>query len=143
MSPVKAIPEGYHSVQPYLYVRGAGQAIEFYKKAFGATEIMRMPAADGRLMHAEVRIGDSVVMMADEHPERKIYSPAHFGGATSCLMLYVGDCDAVYRQAVAAGGRECGNPPISFMAIGWRESRIRLDSSGTSLRILRMCRWKR
>ena len=81
MSPVKAIPEGYHSVQPYLYIRGAAQAIEFYKKAFGATEIMRMPRPDGRLRHAEIRLGDSVVMIADEHPERKIHSPAHFGGA--------------------------------------------------------------
>jgi PhnB protein len=114
MSPVKAIPEGYHSVQPYLHIRGAAQAIEFYKRAFGATEIMRMPAADGRLQHAEIRLGDSVVMMADEHPERKIYSPAHFGGATSCLMLYVGDCDAVYRQAVTAGAKSMREPADQF-----------------------------
>lgn len=114
MSPVKAIPEGYHSIQPYLHIRGAAQAIEFYKKAFGATEVMRMPAADGRLMHAEIRLGDSIVMLADEYPERGIYSPAHFGGATSSLMLYVEACDAVYQNAVAAGAKSLREPTDQF-----------------------------
>src|ERR1700728_5134980 len=101
MSPVKAVPEGYHSIQPYLHIRGAAQAIEFYKKAFGATEIMRMPQPDGRLGHAEIRLGDSVVMLADEYPERQIYSPSHFGGSTSSLILYVENCDAIYKQALS------------------------------------------
>ncbi len=115
MSPVQPIPAGYHSVQPYLYPRGAAQAIEFYKNAFGATEIMRMPAAsDGRIMHAEVRIGDSVVMLADEHPEIQAWSPAHFGGATSSLLLYVENCDAVYKQALAAGAKSVREPADQF-----------------------------
>jgi len=114
MSPVKPIPDGYHSIQPYLYIRGAAKAIDFYKKALGATEIMRMPAPDGRLMHAEIRIGDSVVMLADEHPERQVYSPAHFGGFTSSLMLYVANCDAVYQQALAAGAKGVREPADQF-----------------------------
>ena len=114
MSPVQPVPAGYHSVQSYLYPRGAAQAIEFYKKAFGATEIMRMPSPDGRVMHAEVRIGDSVVMLADEHPERKIFSPAHFGGATSSVMLYVENCDAVYKQALASGAKSMREPADQF-----------------------------
>lgn len=114
MSPVKPIPDGYHSVQPYLYIRGAAQAIDFYKKALGATETMRMPAPDGRLMHAEIRLGDSVVMLADEYPERQIYSPSHFGGSTSSLMLYVENCDAVYKQALAAGAKSVREPADQF-----------------------------
>jgi len=114
MSPVKPIPDGYHSVQPYLHIRRAAQAIDFYRKALGATEIMRMSAPDGRLMHAEIRLGDSVVMLADEYPERQIYSPAHFGGATSSLMLYVENCDAVYTQALAAGAKSLREPTDQF-----------------------------
>ncbi len=114
MSPAKPIPDGYHSVQPYLYIRGAAQAVDFYKKALGATEIMRMPAPDGRLMHAEIRLGDSVVMLADEHPEREIYSPAHFGGSTASLLLYVENCDAVYKQALAAGAKSVREPTDQF-----------------------------
>ena len=114
MSPVKSIPDGYHSVQPYLHIRGAAQAIDFYKKAFGATEVMRMPGPDGKLMHAEIRFGDSVVMLADEYPERGIFSPAHFGGATSSLMLYVEKCDDVYRKALAAGATSKREPTDQF-----------------------------
>ena len=115
MSPVQPIPAGYHSIQPYLHLRGAAAAIDFYKAAFGATEIMRMPAPDGqRIMHAEIRLGDSVVMLADEHPERGIFSPAHFGGATSSLMLYVEHCDAVYKKALAAGAKSLREPTDQF-----------------------------
>jgi PhnB protein len=110
MPSVQPIPAGYHSVQPYLHPRGAAQAIQFYKNAFDATERMRMPTPDGRLMHAELRIGDSVVMLADECPERQIYSPSHFGGATSSLMLYVEDCDVVYARALAAGAKSLREP---------------------------------
>lgn len=114
MSSVQAIPAGYHSIQPYLHVRGAVQAMEFYKKAFGATEVMRMPTPDGRIQHAEMRFGDSVVMLADEYPERSIYSPAHFGGATSSLMFYVENCDQVYQQAVGAGAKSLREPADQF-----------------------------
>ena len=114
MSSVKAIPDGYHSLQPYLHVRGAAQAIEFYKQAFGATEVMRMPQPDGKLGHAEVRIGDSVVMLADEAPERGIYSPTHLGGSAVSLMFYVEDCDGVYQRALAAGGKSLREPTDQF-----------------------------
>jgi PhnB protein len=114
MSPVKSIPEGYHSVQPYLHVRGAAKAIEFYQQAFGASEIMRMPQPDGRLGHAEIRIGDSVVMLADEFPERGIYGPAHYGGAPMTLMFYAEDCDAIYKKAMAAGSKSVREPTDQF-----------------------------
>jgi PhnB protein len=114
MSPVKAIPEGYHSIQPYLHIRGAAQAIEFYKKAFGATEIMRMPQPDGRLGHAEIRLGDSVVMLADEYPERGIHGPAHYGGAPMTLMFYTENCDAIYEKATAAGAKSVREPTDQF-----------------------------
>jgi PhnB protein len=100
---VKAIPEGYHSVTPYLMLRDAAKAIDFYKKAFGAEEVLRMPMPDGRLGHAEIRIGDSHVMMADEFPEMGYLGPHTRGGTTVSLMLYVDDCDAVFERAVAAG----------------------------------------
>jgi PhnB protein len=114
MSPVKAVPEGYHNVQPYLHIRGAAQAIEFYKKAFGASEIMRMPQPDGRLGHAEIRLGDSVVMLADEHPERGIHGPEHYGGAPMTLMFYTEDCDGIYRKALGAGAKSVREPTDQF-----------------------------
>ncbi len=114
MSQVKAIPDGYHSIQPYLYIRGAAEAIDFYKKAFGATERMRMPQPDGRIGHAEIQLGDSVIMLADEHPEKEIHSPKHFGGSPISLMLYVEDCDAVYQQALSAGAKSLREPADQF-----------------------------
>ncbi|MGD0366658.1 MAG: VOC family protein [Acidobacteriaceae bacterium] len=114
MSPVKAIPEGYHSIQPYLHIRGAAQAIEFYKRAFGATEIMRMEQPDGRLGHAEIRLGDSVVMLADEYPERGIHGPEHYGGAPMTLMFYTEDCDRIYQNALAAGAKSVREPTDQF-----------------------------
>ena len=114
MSQVKPIPEGYHSVQPYLIIQGAAQAIDFYKKAFGATEHLRMEDKEGRIGHAEIRIGDSCVMMADEHPEINAYSPAHYGGSPVSLMIYVEDCDSVYKQALAAGAKSEREPADQF-----------------------------
>ena len=111
---VKAIPEGYHTVQPYLYIRGASQAIEFYKKAFGATTLCQMPGPDGRVMHAEMRFGNSVIMMADEAPERGVCSPEYYKGAPFCLALYVEDCDAIYYQAIAAGAKSVREPADQF-----------------------------
>ncbi len=114
MSPVKAIPDGYHSIQPYLHVQGAAEALEFYKKAFSATERMRMTQDDGRIGHAEIQIGDSVVMLADEFPEKGIYSPKHFGGSAVSIMLYVEDCDAVYQQSLSAGAKSLREPADQF-----------------------------
>jgi PhnB protein len=104
--PVKPIPDGYHSVTPYLIVQGAGRAIEFYKKAFGATEVMRFDGPGGRIGHAEIRIGNSPVMLADEYPDMGFRSPQALGGAGVSLMVYVEQVDAVFKRAIAAGAKE-------------------------------------
>jgi PhnB protein len=101
-----AAPEGYHSVTPYLAVDDAAAAIAFYKEAFGAIEVMRMPAPGGKIGHAEVEIGGSRVMLADEYPDMDFRSPKAYGGTPVTLHLYVADVDAVARRAVAAGARE-------------------------------------
>ncbi len=103
---VEPIPSGYHSVTPYIIVDGAVEAIEFYKTAFGAEELMRMPVADGRVLHAEIRIGDSPVMLADEFPDMGAKGPKAFGGSPTSLMIYVEDVDAVFGRALEAGGTE-------------------------------------
>jgi PhnB protein len=103
---VKPVPEGHHSITPYLVVDGAAGAIAFYKKAFGATEVMRMPAPGGKVGHAEIEIGGSRIMLADEYPDMGARSPKAFGGSPVSLHLYVEDVDAVARQAVAAGAKE-------------------------------------
>ncbi len=100
---VKAIPEGFRSVNPYLCVSDAARAIEFYKEAFGATERMRMEAPGGKIGHAEIQIGDSIIMLADEMPEMNFRSPQTLGGPTSHFMMYVEDVDARVEQAVKAG----------------------------------------
>ena len=102
---VKPIPKGYHSATPYLIVNGAAKAIEFYKQAFGATELMRFPGPGGKLMHAEIKVGDSPIMLADEAPEMDAKSPQSFGGTPVGIMLYVPDVDATFKQAVAAGAK--------------------------------------
>ena len=101
---VKPIPEGYHSITPYLVVDGAAEAIEFYKKAFGATEVLRMPMGD-RIGHAEIKIGDSHVMLADEFPERDIRGPKARGGATSSLMIYLDNVDTAFQRALDEGAK--------------------------------------
>jgi len=103
---VKPIPEGHHTVTPYLICKGAAQAIEFYKKAFGATEIDRLEGPDGQVGHAELRIGDSIIMMADEHPAMGYFGPEKLGGTPVSICLYVNDVDTMFRQAIAAGGKE-------------------------------------
>ena len=100
---VKAIPDGYHSVTPYLIVDGAAKALDFYKSAFGAVELFRMDGPDGKIGHAEIRIWNSPVMLADEHPAMGFRSPTSLGNTPVGLMIYVEDCDAVYNQAMAAG----------------------------------------
>ena len=101
---VKFKPDGYHTVTPYLIIQGASKAIEFYKQAFGATELMRLDAPGGTIGHAEIKIGDSIIMLADEHPEMGYRGPQALGGSPICLMLYVEDSDAMFAQAIAAGG---------------------------------------
>jgi PhnB protein len=102
----KSIPDGYHSVTPYLIVKGGADAINFYKQAFGAVEQMRMASPDGRIGHAEIKIGDSIIMLADEHPEMGHRSPQSLGGAGVSLMVYVDKVDEVFKQAVASGAKE-------------------------------------
>lgn len=99
------IPDGYHTVTPYLIVKGAASALEFYKKAFGATELMRMPGPNGCIMHAEIQIGDSRIMLADEFPDMKVVSPLTLGGTPVGICLYVKDVDALAKQAIAAGAK--------------------------------------
>ena len=101
---VKTIPEGYHSVTPHLMVNGGADAIEFYKKAFGAVELFRFPAPDGKIGHAEIKIGDSHIMLADEYPDMGYKSPKTIGGSPVSLMIYVDDVDAVFNRAVESGG---------------------------------------
>lgn len=103
--PVKPIPEGYHTITPYLIVKDAAKAIEFYKHAFNASEIMRMPGPGGRIMHAELKLGDSVVMLADEVPEMGYRAPGADGGAAVSLLVYDPDVDATVNRAIAAGGK--------------------------------------
>ena len=100
----KSIPDGYHAVTPYLSLRGAAAALDFYKRAFGATEILRIPGPEGTIGHAEIRIGDSPIMLADEFAEMEFLSPLSRGGTTVHIHLYVEDADATLAQAVAAGG---------------------------------------
>ncbi len=102
-SEVKPIPDGYHTLTPYLFIQGAAAAIEFYKKAFNATEIMRMPGPDGKIGHAEIRIGNSAIMLADENLQMGARSPKTIGGSPMLLHLYVSDVDAQFAQAIAAG----------------------------------------
>ena len=103
---VKPIPDGYHTVTPHLVITGAAKALDWYKKAFGATEIARKPGPDGRLMHAEMKIGDSRIMLADSFPEYGSKSPLDLGSSPVVITLYVEDCDKVWKQAVAVGAKE-------------------------------------
>lgn len=103
---VKPIPDGYHSVTPYLIIDGAARALDFYKRAFDAKELMRIPAPGDRIGHAEIKIGNSVIMLADEHPEMGARSPQHYGGSPISIMVYLEDVDKQFQQAIAAGGTE-------------------------------------
>lgn len=102
-TPTSYQPPGYHSVTPYLVVQGANEAIKFYGAAFGATEVLRMDLPDGKVAHAEIQIGDSRVMLADENEAWGAFAPPRIGGTASSLMIYVPDSDAVFTRAVAAG----------------------------------------
>jgi PhnB protein len=102
----QAIPQGYHTVTPSIVVAGASKAIDFYKRAFGAEEIMRFPGPDGTIMHAEIRIGDSIVMLGDEMPEQGGRSPKSIGGTPVSFFVYRDNVDEEWQRAVAAGAKE-------------------------------------
>jgi PhnB protein len=101
--PAKPIPEGFHTASPSLTIDGAAEAIEFYRRAFGATERMRMPMPDGKIGHAELEIGDSVIMLNDPFPQSAVKSPKELGGTTVSVVLYVEDVDSVVQDAIDAG----------------------------------------
>lgn len=111
---VSAIPKGYHTATAHLVVRDCNAAIDFYKKAFGAKERNRMPGPDGRLMHAEIKIGDSIVMMSDEMPEMGSKSPQTLGGCPGGIFLYVKNCDKLFAQATHAGATAQQPPADMF-----------------------------
>ncbi|MGZ4827589.1 MAG: VOC family protein [Terriglobales bacterium] len=117
---VQPIPEGFHTVTPHLVIRGAAEAIEFYKKALGAQELSRMASPDGKIGHAELKIGDSIIFLADEFPGAPgcPKSPQTVGACTSTLNLYVPDVDASFKKAIAAGAKE--TMPVADMFWGDR-----------------------
>ena len=119
---VKPIPEGYHNVTPYLVIKGAAAAIDFYKQALGAVEVMRMPQPDGRVGHAELKFGDSFVMLADEFPEMNIVGPKTLGNTSVALLLYVDDVDKAVERAVSLGATI--NKPVADQFYGDRTGTI-------------------
>jgi len=124
----KAIPEGYHTVTPALTVKSGAEAIEFYKKAFGAEEVMRVHGPDGKsLMHAEIRVGDSRIMLGEEWPDQRALAPSSAGAATGSLYLYVADVDAAFKRAVSAGAKAL--MPVTDMFWGDRFGQVE-DPSG-------------
>ena len=126
---VKSIPDGFHTATPYLTVSDAGRAIEFYKKAFGAQEISRMEGPPGKIGHAEIKIGDSIVMLSDEMPGSSGRSPRSLGGTTVNIFLYVKDVDSAFNQAVAAGAKS--EMPVADMFWGDRFGKL-VDPFGHS-----------
>jgi uncharacterized glyoxalase superfamily protein PhnB len=121
---VNPVPENFRAVTPYLRVRGAAEAIEFYKRAFGAEEVVRMTGPDGRaVMHGEIRIEDSMIMLGDEYPQMKVVGPQTLGGTSVGIHLYVTDCDAAYARAVAAGAT--GMMPPADMFWGDRFAKLK------------------
>jgi PhnB protein len=113
-SHAKPIPDGYRTATPYLTLNDAARALEFYKRAFGAQEIMRMDAPNGKIAHAEIKIGDSMIMLGDEMPGSGAQSPQSLGGTTGGVLLYVEDVDKVFKQAVAAGAKAESQPADMF-----------------------------
>jgi len=111
---VRPIPEGYHTLTPYLTVKDGARAIEFYKRAFGAQEKFRMAGPDGRLAHADLKIGDSMIMLAEEMPGSDCRAPQTLNGTTVSVFLYVNDVDSVYNQAIQAGATQTMAPQDMF-----------------------------
>jgi len=120
---VKPVPKGYRSVTPYLTLHDAARALDFYKRAFGAQEVVRMDGPDGKIAHAEIKIGDSVIMLADEMPGAGSRSPQSLGGTTGGIFLYVENADAVFNQAVSAGAQV--EAPLADMFWGDRYGRLK------------------
>ena len=118
----KPIPAGHHTVAPYLAIKDAVKALEFYKKAFGATESYKLLMPDGRLGHAEIRLGDSLIMMADEFPEYGGKAPTTLGGSPVSIHLYVEDVDAFFKKALAAGAKE--RKPVMDQFYGDRSGQL-------------------
>jgi PhnB protein len=136
-SNLNPIPEGMHTVTPHLICAGAAEAIDFYEKAFGAVELSRMPGSDGKVMHASIRIGDSVLMLNDEMPEWGTFGAKHFKGSPVTIHLYVENADAVFEQAVRAGAKV--TMPLADMFWGDRYGKVEdpfghLWSIGTHVR---------
>ena len=119
---VQAVPAGYHTATPYLCIQGAAAAIDFYKRAFGAKEIYRMPGPDNKIMHAEITIGDSHIMLSDESPATETKSPQTLKGTAASIFLYVEDVDARFKQAVKAGAKETA--PLQNMFWGDRFGKL-------------------
>ncbi len=117
---VKPVPDGYHTATPYLTIRGTAAAIDFYKRAFGAKELFRMPGENGKIMHAEITIGDSHIMLGDESGEAK--APQSLNGTASSVFLYLEDVDAIFKQAVKAGAKE--TMPVQNMYWGDRFGKL-------------------
>ncbi len=122
MSTTTKIPQGMHTVTPHLICAGAAEAIEFYKQAFGAVELSRMLSPEGKVMHATIRIGDSVIMLNDETPQWESYGPKHLKGSPVTIHLYVEDADAVFAQAVKAGAKP--TMPLEDMFWGDRYGKV-------------------
>ncbi|MBZ5617906.1 MAG: VOC family protein [Acidobacteriia bacterium] len=120
---VKPIPQGYRSVTPYLTLTDAARALDFYKRAFGAQEVMRMDGPDGKVGHAEIKIGDSMIMLGDEMPGTGAQSPQSLGGTTAGILLYVENADAVFNQAVSAGAQV--ETPLADMFWGDRYGKLK------------------
>lgn len=110
----KPIPDGYHTITPALTVKNGAEAIEFYTRALGAKELMRLPGPDGRLMHAEIQVGNSRIMLADESPEMGCRAPVTVGSTTSSLYVYVEDVDKAFQRAVEAGAKALMPPADMF-----------------------------
>ena len=110
MSQVNPIPEGCHSVQPYLMFQDCASAMDFYGRAFGAREVMCFKGQGGRVQHAEMQLGDSRILMADESPQTSSFAPGHYGGSPISLMFYTADTDAMYARALAAGAKSLREP---------------------------------
>lgn len=123
MAKVNPIPEGYHSVTPYLSIKGAAAAIDYYKEAFGATELFRMAGPDGKIGHAEIKIGNSPIMLADEFPEMEFVSPQTLGGSPIGLMIYVDDVDTMFQRAISKGAKEV--KPLENQFYGDRSGTLR------------------
>jgi PhnB protein len=119
----KPVPEGYHTASPYLIVANAAAALEFYRTAFGATAKRRLALPDGKIMHAEIKIGDSILMLADEFPSHEAFGPEHFGGSPVSIVLYLENADATYARALGAGA--IALRPMADQPFGERSGTLR------------------